>query len=473
MFICIQYFQRKRHFFKRYPVRNDIISVMLPSASKTIWVLCNIILLIDKEKDMKKLVFGIALVSMMVFFGCASGPQLTPEQQAAQNAWEAANPQYTSASHFEWREIEGGVRITRYTGPGGAVQIPPQINGLPVIEITGRAHRIGDVVPFHIGAFHATGVTSVTIPDSVTNIGGGAFARNQLVELDIPDSVTNIGMGAFSYNPLSGNVIVPAGASVGTNAFMRGRNARGESVPSTVTRITPEQRLMIAEDPSELQRLQAAQAPARQGSGLQQYRGFEWRRNSAGTGITISGWIPGTERDLIIPAYIEGLPVVSISIDEWRATWETNPPRWDFGRRGITSITLPDSIVFIGEGSFHTNHLTSVTIPAGVTRIDAGAFASNRLTSVHIPDRVTSIGQEAFAFNPLTSITIGNGLASINESVFWGSLRDVTQISIGANVNLIGNSEVVWRMFRVAYEANGARAGVYTLRDGTWSWQAR
>jgi len=154
----------------------------------------------------------------------------------------------------------------------------------------------------------------------------------------------------------------------------------------------------------------------------------------------------------------------------------------------LTNVTIPDGVLRISTAAFADNHLTNVIIPDGMIHIAGGAFANNRLTSVTIPDSVTyinhadffSLGSSrvnvpgAFANNPqLTSITIGNGIDSLHENVFAGSLRNVSRISIGANVNLLGNSEVVWRMFRTAYEANGARAGVYTLRDGSWNWQPR
>ena len=42
-------------------------------------------------------------------------------------------------------------------------------------------------------------MTEITIPDSVTEIGGGAFERcSSLTEITIPDSVTKIGDSAFS-----------------------------------------------------------------------------------------------------------------------------------------------------------------------------------------------------------------------------------------------------------------------------------
>src|SRR5688572_11703748 len=60
--------------------------------------------------------------------------------------------------------IDGTITITGYTGPGGAVAIPDTINGTPVTAIGNSAF------------YGETGVTSVTIPNSVTSIREWAFA---------------------------------------------------------------------------------------------------------------------------------------------------------------------------------------------------------------------------------------------------------------------------------------------------------
>ena len=89
----------------------------------------------------------------------------------------------------------------------------------------------------------------------------------------------------------------------------------------------------------------------------------------------------------------------------------------------LTSIVIPDSVTSIGNYAFYNcTGLTSIVIPDGVTSIGLSAFSNcTGLTSIVIPDSVTSIGD--WAFNDcasLTSVTIGDGVTSIGSSAFSG-----------------------------------------------------
>ena len=66
-------------------------------------------------------------------------------------------------AQFTFTTNNGTITITGYTGSGGAVVIPSSTNGYPVASIVSCK------------LIYSSGVTSVTIPDSVTNIGFGAF----------------------------------------------------------------------------------------------------------------------------------------------------------------------------------------------------------------------------------------------------------------------------------------------------------
>ena len=85
---------------------------------------------------------------------------------------------------------------------------------------------------------------------------------------------------------------------------------------------------------------------------------------------------------------------------------------------GLTSITIPDSVTSIGQSTFSgCIGLTSVTIPNSVTSIGSSAFYNcTGLRNVTIPDSVTSIGSSAFEnCSRLTRIDFTGTIAQWNK----------------------------------------------------------
>ena len=78
--------------------------------------------------------------------------------------------------------------------------------------------------------------------------------------------------------------------------------------------------------------------------------------------------------------------------------------------KGLTSISIPESVTSIGWTAFEETGLTSVAIPESVTSIGSFAFTGTDITSVSIPKSVTSIGQGAFSrCQNLTSVQVEEG----------------------------------------------------------------
>ncbi|WP_461257954.1 leucine-rich repeat domain-containing protein [Treponema sp. R80B11-R83G3] len=161
----------------------------------------------------------------------------------------------------------------------------------------------------------------------------------------------------------------------------------------------------------------------------QQYeteKNFKVEKINGGKAIRIVEY-KGKNKNVNIPPQINKLPVVEIAVNA-------------FSRKGLTGVTIPDSVTSIGEIAFFSNNLTSITIPDSVTSIGEGAFSSNNLTSITIPDSITSIGEGAFFPNRITQITIGSNV----------------QISLSTFDN---------RDFYRAYEKYGKRAGTYSFNN--------
>ncbi len=120
--------------------------------------------------------------------------------------WWLAMPVVAQAQ-FIYTTNNGSITITGYSGPGGALAIPPFITGLPVTGIGSNA-------------FEGAQLTSVSIPDSVTSIGDYAFGGDYFTSLTIPDGVITIGDDAFDdCEALASAIIGKNVTSIGIEAF--------------------------------------------------------------------------------------------------------------------------------------------------------------------------------------------------------------------------------------------------------------
>ena len=317
----------------------------------------------------------------------------------------------------------------------------------------------GESIPNN--AFYGcSGVTSITIPDSVTSIGDSAFyGCSGLTSVAIPNSVTCIDYSAFfGCSGLTSITIPNSVTSIGDRAFQDCSGLTNVTIGNGVTSIGYEAFSNTAWYNNQPDGLVYA------GKVAYEYKGAM----PSNTSIVIKD---GT-LSIADFAFSGCTGLTSITIPDS----VTSIGDFAFsGCTGLTSITIPDSVTSIGDGAFRDcSGLTSITIPNSVTSIGDSAFSScTGLTSI-IVDKgntkyrsagnclietatktlilgcktsviptdgsVTSIGPEAFAYcSGLTNVTIGNGVTSIGYKAFY-DCSGLTSIVIPNSVTSIGQS---------------------------------
>lgn len=122
-------------------------------------------------------------------------------------------------AQFFFTTNNGAITITSYTGPGGDVVIPDATNGYPVKNIGASAF------------YNKTGLTNVTIPNSITNIGRLAFnGCINLTNLTIPTSVISIGDTAFAACGMA-NLSIPNNVTnLGVDSFTLCQNLKNATI---------------------------------------------------------------------------------------------------------------------------------------------------------------------------------------------------------------------------------------------------
>ena len=235
---------------------------------------------------------------------------------------------------------DGTLEISNYAGNSATYEIPGEIDGKKVV-------RIGDY------AFSdCTELTSVTIPDSVTDIRWRAFYNCvSLKSVTIPKSVTYIDSYAFGYYYDSDSFATKKIDGFKINYV---KNTYGHMY-ALKNGFTDEACLLTHE----------------------LYDGT----------LEITEYV-GNSATYVIPSEIDGKRVTQIGYDAFNDCTE------------LTSITIPDGVTCIGNSAFsYCTSLETVTIPNSVTQIYPRAFYDcTLLKEVTIPASVTSIGNEAFGY---------------------------------------------------------------------------
>ena len=193
---------------------------------------------------------------------------------------------------------------------------------------------------------------------------------------------------------------------------------------------------------------------------------LNWTLNSDGTlNISGVGEMPNYFYNIHIPELWPPWPIDSIKAVVIK-DGITSIGNGAFFNTALTSVTIPNSVVYIGIEAFaQCRSLTSVTIPNSVTFIENNAFTDCRaLTSLIIGNSVKSIGNGAFGgCRALTSVTIPNSVITIGDEAFV-ECRALTSLTIGNSVTSIGNTA-----FRMCYNLTSVIIPNSVKSIGNWA----
>ena len=410
---------------------------------------------------------------------------------------------------------DGNATITGYSGGVSALAIPHTIDGHTVVAI-------GD------GAFRGSCLVNVTIPDTITEIGGRAFEEcKQLSSVQLSNNLERLDSYAFANCTSLTSIRIPKSLEVSNwpfdgcsalqnvefeqgitripgNLFCKCSGLTTVTIPDTVTEIGGR----AFEECKQLSSVQLS-------NNLERLDSYAFANCTSLTSIRIpkslevSNWpfygcsvLQNVEFESGVTRipdhlfdYCTGLTSIVIpdTVTEIGAR--------SFSEcKQLSSVQLPNSLTYMGSYAFENcTSLTSIRIPkslevsnwpfdgcsalknvefeSGMTRIPDDLFKDcTGFTSIVIPDTVTEIGSSAFYGSHLSSIVIPDTVTDIGNYAFRGctELKEVTLPNIRKNIvagmfeNCTSLEKIVLPETVTAIRPDAFK-GCTALKDITWS----
>ncbi len=338
-----------------------------------------------------------------------------------------------------------GVEIIRHYGnyASGSLVIPSEV------EYNNEKYTV--VAIGYLSFYGNYGLTSATIPNSVTSIGLEAFLGCVgLTNATIPNSVTSIDRSVFSgCSGLTSITIPNSVTSIAMETFYGCSGLTNVTIPNSVTSIA-------VEAFSGCSSLTSITIP----NSMTSIARFAFSGCNNLTNIKLEGDVPPefdaysfanydaevTVPEGTIPVYLAtdwvkfstikdtaGLVSSAFTDDvfNFRLMSDTEAMVVSGNYRSMTTVSIPERVVFedsfvyvtaIGNAFTDCTNITSLVLPKRLTKIVNNAFSGcTGLTSLDLPETLTTIGENAFrGCTGLGEVTFPTNITTIGDYAFYG-----------------------------------------------------
>ncbi len=426
-----------------------------------------------------KKILATALAGLMAVSLCACGSDksgassetISPSETAistASTAPEKETPNgelsdYVTAleSEFSFTEVEGGVRITQYTGKDRFIILPEQIDGQDVLQLG-------------TGTFPSEGVVGVKLPDTVEVIQSRAFSDSKtLVTVVMGKNVKRLDDEAFKWCVNLSEVVLNQGLQeIGVDAFLKCKSLAHLELPDSLKSIERSAfgfaGLEEIEIPGRVKQIgkQAFYGCKNMKTAIL-HEGIETLNSGIFSScdnlerVELAASIKNLDSDIledcdhvVVSLYPGSVAEEFAKEHEYKIELKTTapeaPPEEETEPEKVHNYTQPEESDFIVEEvengvaiKKYTGKYKNVIIPStlggkNVVALKKLSFSDEHVEGIKIPDTVTELDEQFLYYcKNLSEVEFGTGLKVIPSNAFEGC-RNLTNVVLKDGLEVIG-----------------------------------